>query len=150
MPRERFMNTTRWREAMQRSGFDAAILASPNAIFYATGALLPAQLKASPSFAARLVDDRPAFAVVRPSGEGLLLVSSRDAPSVRRETWVTEIETYDERRESPVGKLVGVLKRKGLGKSRLGVELRYLTANQARELEKALPNASLEPCESTD
>src|SRR5215207_4989305 len=106
MAREKFMHTARWRQVMAASGLDAAILASPNAIFYTTGALLPSQLKASPSLAARLVDDRPSFAIIREDGEGVLLVSSRDAPSVRPETWISRLAVYEDRTGSPVRQLV--------------------------------------------
>src|SRR5690242_12585548 len=141
MPREKFMHTARWRSVMGASGFEAAVLASPSAIFYATGALLPAQLKSSPTLGARLVDDRPAFAVIPEDGDGVLLVSSRDAPSVRRETWVGRVESYNEHTGNPVAQLVELLDQLGLRSGRLGVELRYFTAAQMRTLSQALPNA---------
>lgn len=132
---------------MRGSGFDAAVLASPSSIFYATGALLPAQLKASPSLAARLVDDRPAFAVVGQDGDATLLVSSRDAPSARRETWASRFETYDDLTGVPVEQLVALLDSMGLTGGRLGVEMRYVTASQMSALSNRLPGTRMEPCD---
>ncbi len=132
---------------MRDSGFDAVVLASPSSIFYATGALLPAQLKASPSLAARLVDDRPAFAIVGNDGEAALLVSSRDAPAARRETWAGRFESYDDLAGDPIEQLVGLLESMGLTRGRLGVEMRYVTAAQMRALSERLPRAHTHACD---
>lgn len=147
MARDRFMNTERWRTVMRRAGFDAAVLASPSAIFYTTGALLPAQLKASPSLAARLVDDRPAFAVVGEDGDAVLLVSTRDAPAARRETWATRVEVYEDRIGSPVDRLRDLLESMGLVGGHLGVEFRYVTAAHMRALSERLVGTRLDACD---
>jgi len=147
MPRENFTHTARWRSIIGASGFEAVVLASPGAIFYATGALLPAQLKSSPTLAARLVDDRPAFAVIREDGEGVLLVSHRDAPSVRRETWIGRVESYDERGGNPVARLAELIGQMDLRNSCLGIELRYITAAQMRALSRELPGAQMTACD---
>ena len=147
MPREKFMHTARWRDVMRESGLDALVVASPNGIFYATGALLPAQLKASPSLAARLVDDRPTFAIVRENGDSVLLVSSRDAASVRSETWADRVEVYDELDDNSIEHLGTLLRDMGLVGARLGLEHRYLTAAQMRPLSKLLGNTHVDACD---
>jgi Xaa-Pro aminopeptidase/Xaa-Pro dipeptidase len=142
-----FMNIPRWRDALARARLDALLLASPNAIFYATGALLPPQLKSSPSLAARLIDDRPAFALVNADGEAVLLVSDRDAAGAAQHAWVSRVETYPEREGTAVARLAELVRAASLTTSRLGVELRYVTAIQMREVADALPQAKLEPCD---
>lgn len=147
MARQRFMHTERWRQVMRGSGFDALVLASPSSIFYTTGALLPAQLKASPSLAARLLDDRPAFAVVGQDGDAALLVSSRDAPSVRRETWASRVEVYDDLNGVPVDELARLLESMGLSAAALGIEMRYVTASQMAAMSARLKRAKMSACD---
>jgi Xaa-Pro aminopeptidase len=132
---------------MGRSGFDAVILTSPNAIFYATGALLLAQLKASPALAARLVDDRLSFGLIREGGDGMLVVSNNDADVIRDQTWAGHVEVYDDTGARPIEKLADLVEQQGLADGLLGVELRYMPAAQMRELEARLPRARFQACD---
>jgi Xaa-Pro aminopeptidase len=148
MARERFTNTARWRAIMAKAQLSAVIVASPGSIFYTTGALLSAQLKASPSPGARLVDDRTAFALVPEDGEPTVIVSSRDVASIREGAWTSRIECYDDTRGSAVEILADVLRRSGLARERLGVETAYITAADMMALERASLTTQLIPCDA--
>ncbi len=148
MPRPKLMNVDRWRTLTAKAGLAAVVTASPSTIFYCTGALLPAQLKASPSLAARLVDDRVAFAVVLPDQEPILVISSRDEPLVRKETWASRIVTYDDAHGSAVAALCDALTGLSLEGERVGLESGYATARDMQALRKAVPAISFVPCDA--
>ena len=148
MARLNFTNTKRWREVMGRSGFSAVLVTSPNAIFYTTGALLPAQLKASPSFAARLLEDRSAFALIPADGEPILVVSSRDFPLVSAETWARRVESYEEVSGEAIEVVRAIIAELHLEADQIGIEAAYTTAADLRALRAALPSVRFIPCDA--
>jgi Xaa-Pro dipeptidase len=148
MPRQKFLNVDRWRELTAKAGLAAVVVASPSTILYCTGALLPTQLKASPNLSSRLVDDRVAFAVVVPNQEPILIVSSRDEPAVRNDTWASGILLYDDVRGSAVAVLQDCLLGLRLGGERVGVESAYATARDMKILREGLPSIRFVPCDA--
>jgi Xaa-Pro aminopeptidase len=145
--REKLTNTARLDEEMSRAALDAVVACSPNTVFYTSGALVVAQRKTSPNFASRLVEDRFAFVVVPRREAPTLLLSQEEYTPAAVEAWARDIRCYSPHQQPPVEALAGILRERGLASARVGVEKRYITAEQLERLEQLLPAARIEACD---
>lgn len=117
---------------LSRERFDAVVASSPEATWYLSGAHIETQ---------KSIPERVAAVVWVPGEDPTFIVCNLEENQARAESWIADICTYWEFRESPMAVLASVLRRRGLQAGRLGVELRHLSAAYFRELRSALPEA---------
>ncbi len=120
------------------SGFDAVVAASPENVFYLSGAWIDSQ---------RLIRDRLAL-VVWDGSHPALLVDVNEESFCRDTSEIPDVRTYREQEESPIAVLSRLLEGRGLETGHIGIETRYLSAQHMGQLTAALPGASFAACES--
>src|SRR5699024_11148537 len=76
-----------------------------------------------------------------------LIVCDIEESLAREESWIKNIETYVEFQESPITPLVRLLKSNNLEKSRIAIEVDFLSYRYARELKEKLPSIKVSPAE---
>lgn len=123
---------------MQAAGLDAAVVASPENFFYLSGWKIQTQV---------LIRDRLALGIVTAEGVITLVVCKNEETQTRRYASVADIRTYAEFADSPMKIVADVLHEKGLAKSRIGVERKYVTADYFDDLAQRIPGASLASCD---
>ena len=121
------------------AGLDAAIVASPDNFFYLSSAKILTQT---------LVRDRLALGIVTGDGATTLVVCKPEEGLTKRYTWVDDVRTYVEFHESPMQAVAAVLQEKGLSRSKIGVEKKFVTAAYFEDLAARLPNAQLASCDA--
>jgi Xaa-Pro aminopeptidase len=132
--REKLMNVEEFRRQLDLSGFDVVVATSMWNVFYTSGAYIHTQVS---------IPDRLALTVLPKKGEDALLVCNIEESLARDESWIKDVRSYVEFAQSPIELLVDVLKEKGFGDARIGIEKRHLTAIYYEELAKALPKAKI-------
>lgn len=115
-----------------KEGLTAIIAMSPENFAYASGAYIST---------VRLIRPRHAYAVLPAKGEPFNIVCSIEESLTRSESWIPDVRTYTEFVDVPVEVLARELKKEGLDKGRLGIDLDYLPASAYADLKKAMPNA---------
>src|SRR5579871_3963188 len=106
--------------AMLDVGLDAIVAVSPENFAYVTGFLSPTQ---------PLMRWRHAMALVTADGKVALVVVDMEANTIRaRAPAGTEIAVWREFKFDAMAVLADLLRKHGLGKSRIGTELDYLPA----------------------
>jgi Xaa-Pro aminopeptidase len=66
-----------------------------------------------------------------------------EALQTRQDSWIEEVRTYVEHQETPMHALAALLKERGLGQARLGIEKKFLAADYVEELAAWLPHATI-------
>jgi Xaa-Pro aminopeptidase len=132
--REKLMNVEEFRRQLDLSGFDVVVATSMWNVFYTSGAYIHTQVS---------IPDRLALTVLPKKREDALLVCNIEESLARDESWIKDVRSYVEFAQSPIELLVDVLKEKGFGEARIGIEKRHLTAIYYEELAKALPKAKI-------
>lgn len=127
----------RCKEYMSQEGLDAVIALSPENVFYFGETYISTQ---------KTIRDRLAMVVMPLEYDPAIIACIIEKNTVIEETWIEDIRTYVEFKESPIKLLADALKEKGLGKKRVGIELDYLMAHYYRELIGLLPDAELVLC----
>ena len=121
------------------SDFDAVIAMSPENVPYASGVLLWTQ---------RFIRDRLALVGWPKDGEPTFITATNEEGYVREKTWIQDVRGYVQHRSSPIQVLAEVLREKGLGAGRIGIEPGYLSAEHYSELTSILPEAQFHSCEN--
>jgi Xaa-Pro aminopeptidase len=124
----------RVRAAVADAGLDAVVATSREALIYTAGA-------APPSL--RTVRQRLAASIVPAAGETEAVVVSVDAPLMRERMWADRVTQYVEFEQHPMDATAEALRRAGLDRGRLGVELTALSVEAHEVLRRALPGAEL-------
>lgn len=138
-------NIDRLNKLMDENRLDAIVARSGKNFTYLSGFAYPGTLARHLDFP----DSPRAVLVVWPrEGEPVMILNSFAAPLARRDSWLEKIEMCDDYGESPYSKAVEVLKEKGLGNSRIGLEKSYLSAVHWDEMDALLPKAELIDCTS--
>lgn len=127
-------NTPRLLAGMHDAGLDALVAASPENFFYTSGAKILTQTQ---------IRDRLALSVTYGDGTTTLVVNKVEEAQARRYSWIEDVRTYAEFVDSPMKVVASILDEKGLSRSRIGVEKKYVTAAYYEDLQSRLPNASL-------
>lgn len=70
-----------------------------------------------------------------------ILTCSIEASLVEETSWIQDIKTYEEFKDSPIAVLAELLKKKNLDRSRIGIEMDYLVARYYDELKSYLSQA---------
>jgi Xaa-Pro aminopeptidase len=142
MPSKNMMNVARYQREVDEEGLAGVVAASPNSVFYSTGALVFSQRKTSPQSSSRLIDDRPAYAVLDGSATQVRLIVSEVEKSLACEdTWLKDVWAYREYKDNPVALLAQAIRELGLANKRVGIEKSYLRQSEIEQLVHLLPEA---------
>lgn len=128
------MNLSRLRKAMDESGLDAVIAASPENVLYAAGTcelLVRLQLDRT-----RLV-----MAIFDKVSDPTLLVAATALPKSKQESRIQDIRTFSIDK-SPISPLVEILREKGLANAKVGIDFDYLPVSFFQELTSLMPKAT--------
>ena len=139
MPNEKLLNLPVLLEGMRAHRLDAAVVASPENFFYLSSLKIQTQI---------LIRDRLAVGIVTADGNVTLVVCATEAAQTRRYSWVSDIHEYQEFIDPPMRAVAQVLQDKGLGKSRIGVETKYVPTHHYADLAQGLPQADLTACDA--
>lgn len=127
---------------MQAAGLDAVVALGPENFQYLSGVWLPM---------ARGYLDRQNLALWSADGHVVLITGVDWEVPVRNAAPDTEVRTYDEAGALPpaviVDTLADVLRERGLGKGRIGIEGLRTPMIFAERLKELLPDATLVPCD---
>src|SRR5436190_16663618 len=130
------VNLKRLEEAMDRHGLDAIVARAGLNFTYLAGFAYPGTL-------ARHVDlaDSPrAVIVVWPRhGKPRIVLNSIAHDLAQRDSWIETFDVYEGYVEAPAHRLATTLADLGLGESKVGVELNYITAADIAQLAARLP-----------
>src|SRR5260221_986080 len=118
---------------MRAQGMDALVAFSMENVYYSSGTMLRTQ---------RMIPTRLAMTVWQSNGNATVIVCSIEVAQVQAETWIKDIRTYTEFKDSPLAVLATVLEEKGLATGRIGLEMRFLAAAYYRELAGLMPRAT--------
>ena len=141
--RQIIANTQRLNQLMDRDGISAVVARSGKNFTYLAGFAYPGTLARHLEFPD---SPREVLLVWPREGEPVMVLNSFAAPLARRDSWVQEIEVYDDYGESPYSRVADILKRKGLQDSRIGMEKTYLSAARWEEVNTLLPKANIVDC----
>jgi Xaa-Pro aminopeptidase len=119
---------------MSQAGLDGLIVTSFENVSYFSGAIIMTQ---------RLVPERLAAVVFPLEGDPAMVVCAIEEAEARRDSRIQDIRGYVEFATSPIDVIAEVVRQKALDRSRLGLEMKVLTAEYFLELSKQLPHASL-------
>ena len=136
-------NIDRLNQYMDRAGCSALVLRSGKNFTYLAGFAFPGTL-------ARHLDfpdsPREVMLIWPRRGEPVMVLNSFSAPLARRDSWLTEIEVYDDYAESPYSRMKDILIRMGLDRETVGFEKSYLSARRWEEIQGLLPGISMADC----
>ncbi|HVH73300.1 MAG TPA: Xaa-Pro peptidase family protein [Stellaceae bacterium] len=120
----------RLTRAMGETNLDAVLTSSPENFAYITGFLSPTQ---------NLMRWRHAMALITRDGSVALLVVDMEASTIRAKAPDLEIAVWREFDFEAIPVLADLLRRKGLGAARVGIEMDYLPAADFLTLRDRLP-----------
>src|SRR5262245_54050077 len=86
------------------------------------------------------VRPRQAYAVIPAKGEPFLPICSIEKTLAQADSWIKDIEVYTEFVDNPIDALTKVLRERGLGGGKIGIDLDYLPANSHERLKNNLHN----------
>ena len=136
-------NIDRLNEHLDRAGCSALVLRSGKNFTYLAGFAFPGTL-------ARHLDfpdsPREVMLIWPRSGDPVMVLNSFSAPLARRDSWLTEIEVYDDYAESPYARMKDILTRMGLDREKVGFEKSYLSAQRWEEIQGLLPGINMVDC----
>src|SRR5215471_9285557 len=125
--------------AMKEAGYDALLSISPENFAYVTGFLSPTQ---------PLMRWRHAMALTTADGAVALAVVDMEANTIRAKAPAgTEIAVWREFKFDAMAVLADLLRKHGLAKARVGIEMDYLPAGDLVALRKLLPETTFAPAE---
>jgi len=125
-------NTAALKALPAKVGLTAIVAMSPENFAYASGAYIST---------VRLIRPRHAYAVLPAQGEPFNIVCSIEESLTRSESWIPDVRTYTEFVDVPVEVLARELKKQGLDKGKIGIDLDYLPFSAYADLKKAMPDA---------
>jgi ectoine hydrolase len=126
--------------AMQDAGLDAIVSISPENFAYVTGFLSPTQ---------PIMRWRHAMALVTADGATALVVVDMEANTIRSKAPPgTDIAVWREFKFDAMNVLADMLRKRGLAKARIGIEMDYLPAGDFSALRDALPDTKFTAAEN--
>ena len=128
------------RREVEGGDFDAVIAMSPENVHYVAGVQIWSQ---------KVIRDRLALVVWPREGEPTIIVATNEEGYIREKTWIADVRAYVQHVDSPIEALAEVLREKGMGAGRIGIEPGYLTADYYQELLATMPEARFGSCEPT-
>ena len=122
------------KQGMDAESLDLLLAASLENFTYITDTYLLSHL---------IIPDRLCMALMPREGDPWAFICHNEERQTRSDTWITDINTYVEFRETPMRALAELLKDRGLGSARIGIEKKFLAACYVEELAASLPEATL-------
>ncbi len=122
------------KREMEAEGIDVLIGVSQENFTYVMQTFLLSQT---------ILPGRLCMAVVPLDGEPSAVVCYCEELQTREDSWITDIDTYLEFQETPMGALAEHLRQRGLGGARIGIEKSFLAARYVEALAEAMPEATL-------
>lgn len=136
-------NVNRLKDHMVARQLSAVVIRSGKNFAYLSGVSFPGTL-------ARHLDltdsPRDVYLVWPLEGEPIIVTSPLGKPVIERDSWISQIEVVEDYAESPLVKLVNVIKELGLETEKIGLEKNYISAMKWAELSELLPGNSLSDC----
>ena len=127
------INIAALKQGMDDDGLDVLLAVSQENFFYVTDTLLLSQ---------KILPTRLCIAVLPRDDPPAALVCYCEEQQTRQESWITDIHTYLEFQESPLQALTKLLKARGFGAARIGIEKQFLAACYVEELAALLTEAT--------
>lgn len=133
-----FIDVDHLRKLMKEEEIDVLIALSPENVLYSSGANIITQT---------MLRERLALTVFTQTEEPTLIVCSIEESLVREDSWIKDVRTYTEFKESPIETLVNVLNEKGLKNPMIAIEKKYLSLHFYEELVERLNHTQFYPSE---
>jgi Xaa-Pro dipeptidase len=130
------INHRRLEGLISARGLDAIVAIAPENTFYLSGVFIRTQVS---------IRDRVAVVIWPASSAPTLLVCNIEESLARSQGSIADVETYVEFADQPMEILAKLIRSRGLDRSVLGIESRYLSVEQMSILARDLPDASLRP-----
>jgi len=138
-------NVERLNQFMDKEGFSAVVVRSGKNFTYLAGFAYPGTLGRHLDFP----DSPRGVLLVWPrEGKPVMVLNSIAAPVSQRDSWIEDIEIYDDYSGSAYRKAAEVLNRMGIQGDKLGFEKSYLSAERWEEIQELLPRANIVDCTS--
>lgn len=133
------MDLQKLKEIMKTRGLDALVAVSPENVYYSAKTYIMTQ---------KSLRERLAYAVFPIDSDPVLIVCGIEESLARAESWIKDIRTYVEFKQTPTDLLISVLKEKKLANSRIGFEKRYQNMEFVEVINKNLSGVQVEECDS--
>ncbi len=124
----------RVQENLKKLNLDGMLAISLENFYWLSGALVTTM---------KSIPDRIGAVLSILDEDPVLLTCSIEESLVVDATWIKDVRTYEEFKQSPIVVLADIMRQKGLGKGRIGVEMDYLVACYYEELKRELPEVEL-------
>jgi len=121
----------RIQKILKRKKLDGTLAISMENVYWFSQSLILTQ---------KSIPDRLAIVFIPADGEPVFLVCSIEESLVRKSSWISNIVSYEEFKDSPIEALTEILKQKGFNKGRIGLEKNYLCIHFFEELQRCMPN----------
>ena len=141
--REIIANIDRLNRLMDSQGCAAVVARSGKNFTYLSGFSYPGTLGRHLDFPD---SPREVLLVWPRHGEPFMVLNHYAVALARRDSWLKNIEIYDDYAESPYERMAEVLKRMGLDQETIGFEKSYLSAARWEEVAGLLPGARVFDC----
>jgi Xaa-Pro aminopeptidase len=128
------INMPALKHGMDAEGLDVLLAVSPENFFYVTDTLLLSQ---------KIIPTRLCIAIVPRDEPPAAVVCYCEERQTQQDSWIADIRTYLEFQEAPMHALGELLKERGFGAARIGLEKHFLAASYVEELAATLPEATL-------
>ena len=138
-------NVERLHRLMDEEGVSAVVARSGKNFTYLAGFAYPGTLARHLEFPD---SPREVLLVWPRHGAPVMVLNTYSAPLARRDSWLEQIEVYDDYAESPYQRAADVLKGLGLAEGTIGFEKSYVSADRWEEINGLLPRARI--VDSTD
>ncbi len=129
------INMAGLQAGLHAAGLDLLVAASPENFFYLADAWLLSQ---------QIIPERLCFAMLAQDQEPGIVACYSEEAQLRAESWIADVETYLEHRESPIQALAQFIRARHGEAARIGLEKRFLAYGYAAQLAALLPTASLQ------
>jgi Xaa-Pro aminopeptidase len=126
------------KEKMRKEKLDAAAAISPDNVLYSTGSLIITQ---------KLIRPRLGIALLPIETDPVFIVCEIEESLARAESWIKDIRSYIEFKDSPIDFLVDVIREKKLDNANIGIEKDYLAIEYYERLHNRLPNVKFTDCQ---
>ena len=125
------MDTNRLYSMMGENSLDGLVLFSPENVLYSCGCEIETQ---------RLIRPRLAATVFVPGEDPALVLCKIELAQAKEESRIHDLVPYIEFAESPISTVVSTVKKKGVQKGRIGIDLDYLPAQFFNEFHADAPD----------
>lgn len=132
-------DVARLKKAIAASEFDLVVAASPENVLYTSDAFISTQ-----------IDIRDRLALIAWDGvdDPVFVLCQVEVGYAQQTSWISDFRPYREFVTSPIDLLAEVIRERGAERGYIGLEMDYLAASYVAQLQRLLPNARFDRCES--